>query len=145
MRTLPPAALLSRLPARACLGALALAIAACGGSAQTTPPTAAPPSSEPPDDSAAEESGTLDVVCDPPVPVLLDGKPSGTSPVTLQKVAPGKHDVTCADEQAGSRTMPVIVAAGENKTVKSGRAPGIIEGPRQGQSTGKKKPPQPQD
>lgn len=72
---------------------------------------------EPPED----DSALLDVLSDPPVDILLDGKPIGTSPISAHKVTAGRHDVTFVDEKGGNRTMSVTLQPGETRTVKSDR------------------------
>ena len=74
-----------------------------------------------------DDYGTLDILCEPPTPVLVDGKPVGKTPITNYKVAVGSHDVTFADEQGGNRTMTVKIEPGDHRTVKSDRPPAIIE------------------
>jgi hypothetical protein len=110
------------------LGAAVLlaGVAACAGAAkdgQAAVPVATPTSDEPPDNT--DDTGTLDIFCNPPTKVLVDGKPAGTTPVTGYKVKPGSHDVTFADEQTGNRTMTVTVATGEGKTLTSDRPPSM--------------------
>src|SRR5277367_5296714 len=110
------------------LGAAVLfaGVAACGGAAkdgQAATPIATAAPDEPPENT--DDTGTLDMLCDPPVKVLVDGKPAGTTPVTGYKVKPGSHDVTFVDEQTGNRTMTVMIATGEGKTLKSERPPSM--------------------
>jgi hypothetical protein len=104
------------------LAALPLALLACGTS--EPPPAAAPLVTAAPEEHAGPkeaEYATIDVLCEPPTPILLDGKPIGTTPISSYKVTPGKHDVTFNDEEHGSRTLTVDVNAGEGKTVVSDR------------------------
>src|SRR5512146_2305887 len=106
--------------------AAALAAAACGGASadmQSAVPLATAVPDEPPQ---KEEPATLDILSSMETPVLVDGKPAGTTPIKGFKVAPGSHDVTFVDE-TGNRTMTVNVEAGDGKTVKSDRMPGISE------------------
>jgi hypothetical protein len=117
---------------RTALLALALALvtsggAACGGSAQDAP--AATPKPAEPDEPAHggdDDYATIDVFCSPPVKVLVDGKPAGTTPISGFKVKPGKHDVTCVDD-TGNRTMGVNLGPGEGTTVTSDRPPSMQE------------------
>src|SRR5262245_53345593 len=93
-----------------------LTLLGCGGS---EPPAAAP--SAPAAEGEAEQASTIEVYCNPPTPILVDGKPVGTSPLKGVKVTPGKHDVTFADPKEGNRTMSVTVGPGENQVVTSDR------------------------
>jgi hypothetical protein len=63
--------------------------------ARTTPPTTAPAPAPTQEAETPPTTGTIAVVTQPPgIRVLLDGKPAGESPVTLQEVSPGRHTVT---------------------------------------------------
>src|ERR1700733_7965363 len=85
---------------------LSVAISACGGAdAQTATPKT--PAAEDPPEKPADDTATIDAYCNPPTPVLVDGKPAGTTPVTGFKVKPGSHDVTFADDLTGNSTMTV--------------------------------------
>src|SRR5579871_5566244 len=84
---------------------LVLGVTACGGSdAQPTTPKASGGSDDAPQEKPLDDTATIDAYCTPPGPVLVDGKPAGTAPVSGFKVKPGSHDVTCVDEQTGNRT-----------------------------------------
>lgn len=112
------------------LGAAVLftGVAACAGAAQDghgPAPLATATSDEPPANTNTDDTGTLDIYCNPPTKVLVDGKPAGTTPVSGFKVKPGSHDVTFADEETGSRTMTVTVAPGEGRTLTSDRPPSM--------------------
>ena len=103
--------------------------AACAGSAgdapATTPHATATPDDEPKENT--DDTGTLDIYCNPPTKVLVDGKPAGTTPISQYKVKPGRHDVTFADEKTGNRTMSITVAPSEGQTVTSDRPPVLSE------------------
>ena len=99
-----------------------LALLACGTS--EPPPAAAPLVTAAPEEPAAPkeaEYATLDILCEPPTQILLDGKPIGTTPLNAYKVTPGKHDVTFNDEENGPRTLTVEVNPGEGRSVVSDR------------------------
>jgi hypothetical protein len=98
---------------------LVAGVAACGPAKDA----AAPASTAAPDEETKEpdDTGTLEIYCNPPTTVLVDGKPAGTTPISGFKVKPGSHDVTFADEQTGNRTMSVTIAPGEGKVVTSDR------------------------
>ncbi len=108
------------------LGALSLILSAasfgCGAPAAEANPIAAPAATLE-SDAPREVDSTLEILCNPPTPILIDGKPVGTSPLKKIKVAPGSHDVTFADPEAGNRTLVVKVEPGESKTVISDRPP----------------------
>jgi hypothetical protein len=106
--------------------AVLLASAACVvscGADRSEEKSAVPLATATPDDQMKEtdDSGMLDISALPPTPVLVDGKPAGTTPVTGLKLAPGNHDVTFVDEQSGNRTMTVKVEPGSGQTVTSNR------------------------
>ena len=102
-------------------------VAACGGAdAQTTAPKVAATADDPPE-KPTDDSATIDAYCNPPTPILIDGKPAGTSPVTGFKVKPGSHDVTFVDELTGNRTMTVVLEPGDGKVVTSDRPPSATQ------------------
>ena len=53
----------------------------------------------------------------PPTQILVDGKAVGTSPVTVDNLKPGVHDVTFVDEDNGNVTLQVTLAEGEFQEV----------------------------
>jgi hypothetical protein len=69
----------------------------------------------------SDDSSYLEILSDPPVDVLVDGKPAGKTPIKKIQVTPGSHDVTFDDEVGGPRTMSIVVNAGDFQTVKSDR------------------------
>ena len=98
-----------------------------------------PPPQEPQlEEPKSDDSGLLDVSCEPPVKVLIDGKDVGESPLT-HKVQPGQHEVTCNDEEAGPRTVMVSIGASESKSVSSNRIPKIQEQAQPDKGAPKKK------
>ena len=70
---------------------------------------------------ASDDSSYLEILSDPSVDVLVDGKPAGKTPIKKIQVTPGSHDVTFDDELGGPRTMSVVVQPGDYQTVKSDR------------------------
>ena len=117
------------LPLLRALGAALLVVGAtaCGGSdAQPATPKAAAGADDPPE-KPTDDTGTIDAYCNPPTPILIDGKPAGTSPVTGFKVKPGSHDVTFVDELTGNRTMTVTIDPGDGKVVTSDRPPSATQ------------------
>ncbi len=113
---------------RAAFAALALGMLGCGASevspavplASATPEEPLPP---------VDETGQLAIMCNPPTPVLVDGKAAGTTPISGYRVAPGSHDVTFVDELSGNRTMTVTIGPGEGRAVVSDRPPNAVEAP----------------
>ncbi|MDI1451454.1 PEGA domain-containing protein [Polyangium sp. 6x1] len=105
----------------------------CGGASEAAagPETAAgqtaPKVEEPPGDEVVEDSGTLDILSDPPQDVVLDGKPIGKTPLTNYRVKAGSHDVTFLDPAEGDRTMSVNLSPGDHQTVKLDHPPKIRE------------------
>jgi hypothetical protein len=69
----------------------------------------------------SDDSSYLEILSDPPVDVLVDGKAEGRTPIKKLKVTPGSHDVTFDDEVGGPRTMSIVVQPGDFQTVKSDR------------------------
>jgi hypothetical protein len=113
---------------RAAFAALALGMLGCGASeASPAVPlvSATPEEPLPPTD----DSGQLAIMCNPPTPVLVDGKAAGTTPISGYRVAPGSHDVTFVDEISGNRTMTVKIGPGEGQSVVSDRPPNAMEAP----------------
>jgi hypothetical protein len=55
--------------------------------------------------------------------VLLDGKPAGKTPVTLENLKPGSHDITYKDEANGNATYTVDLGEGEYKVQKHNVVP----------------------
>jgi len=119
----------SRAPLHALAAVLLAGAAACAGSAGDSPATT-PKATATADDDPKEntdDTGTLDIYCNPPTKVLVDGKAAGTTPITQYKVKPGRHDVTFADEKTGNRTMSITVAPSEGQSVTSDRPPVLSE------------------
>lgn len=66
---------------------------------------------------AAPLEGALRIQTDPSsLPVLLDGKDRGVSPLTIEKISPGDHDIVVRAEQ-GPLKRVVRVAGGETTSV----------------------------
>lgn len=99
----------------------------CGGAAQSdakdpsTAPIATYTSEGFGQAEASDDSSYLEILSDPPVDVLVDGKSEGKTPIKKLKVTPGSHDVTFDDEVGGPRTMSVVVQPGDYQTIKSDR------------------------
>jgi hypothetical protein len=111
---------------RAAFAALALGILGCGSS--EPPPPAVPLAAATPEEplGGTDDSGQLEILCNPPTPVLVDGKKAGTTPISGYRVPPGSHDVTFVDELAGNRTMTVTLGPGEGRAVVSDRPPNAV-------------------
>ncbi len=111
---------------RAALAAVALGMLGCGSSG--APPPAVPLAAAAPEEPlAGDDSGQLEILCNPPTPVLVDGKKAGTTPIRGYRVPPGNHDVTFVDELSGNRTMTVTLGVGEGRAVVSDRPPSATE------------------
>lgn len=101
----------------------------CGGASQADPKdpssTAAPIATYTSEGfgqaETSDDSSYLEILADPDVDVLVDGKPAGKTPIKKMQVTPGSHDVTFDDEVGGPRTMSVVVQPGDYQTVKSDR------------------------
>ena len=110
---------------RAAFAAVAIGIVGCGSSeVKPIVPLAAAAPDEPP---AGDDSGQLEILCNPPTPVLVDGKKAGTTPIKGYRVPPGSHDVTFVDELSGNRTMTITLGPGEGRAVVSDRPPSATE------------------
>jgi hypothetical protein len=109
-----------RVRASISLGALSLLCFGCSSTPAAAPPPAAAPIEEA---EAKPEMGSLEILCNPPTDVAIDGTKIGTTPIKNHKVEPGSHDVTFLDPESGNRTMTVNVGPGEGKTVISDRPP----------------------
>lgn len=70
---------------------------------------------------ASDDSSYLEILSDPPVDVLVDGKAAGRTPIKKFQVTPGSHDVTFDDDVGGPRTMSITVQPGDYQTVKNDR------------------------
>jgi hypothetical protein len=118
-------------PLLVAFGAVALvgtsATLGCGGASQveskdpSTEPVATYTSDGFGQAEVTDDSSYLEILSDPPTDVLVDGKPSGRTPIKKIKVTPGSHDVTFDDDVGGPRTMSVSVNPGEYQVVKSDR------------------------
>lgn len=113
----------------ALLGPLAFCLGiGCGGS---TPPADAPkstprvtdPADEIPMDEGGQDVAFIEINTAQPTEILLDGKSIGTTPLEMQKVTPGSHEVTFVDARGGNRTLVVTVGPGESQTVTSNPNP----------------------
>ena len=111
---------------RAALAAVALGMFGCGSS--EPPPPAVPLAAAAPEEpTAGDDTGQLEILCNPPTPVLVDGKKAGTTPISGYRVPPGRHDVTFVDELTGNRTMTITLGPGEGRAVVSDRPPSASE------------------
>jgi hypothetical protein len=85
--------------------------------AHAQPTTTAPTPAPAPVSEAPATTGQIAVATQPPgIRILLDGKPAGESPVTIQDVAPGRHTVTLMGT-GGAVKRPVRVEAGKTVTL----------------------------
>lgn len=111
---------------RAALAAVVLGMIGCGA-AEPPPPVVPLAAAAPEEPLAGDDSGQLEILCNPPTPVLVDGKKAGTTPIHAYRVPPGSHDVTFVDELTGNRTMTVVLGAGEGRAVVSDRPPSATD------------------
>jgi TolB-like protein len=62
--------------------------------------------------------GWLSVTSIPPgLPVTIDGKPAGRTPIAASELAPGTHEVRIGDPRYHERGERVVLARGEKRTV----------------------------
>ena len=90
----------------------------------STPATNARGSAAGPRGAAAGGIGTLRVKSNPAAMVLVDGKQRGATPLTLNDIPAGKHDVTLRS-QAGTVRKAVTIAANETVDIDEGIFPGF--------------------
>jgi hypothetical protein len=109
---------------RAAFAAVVSGMIGCGAA---EPPPAAPVAAAALEEPVVDETGQLEIMCNPPTPVLVDGKKAGTTPISGYRVAPGSHDVTFVDELTGNRTMTISLGPGEGRAVVSDRPPTASE------------------
>ena len=72
---------------------------------------------------AVEHLGGIEILGSSPTKVLVDGKPAGTTPVTVENLRVGTYEVTYIDEVGGNATHSVVVAEGMYPTVTHNRIP----------------------
>jgi hypothetical protein len=106
---------------RAAFAAMVIGILGCGSS--EAPPPNVPVAVTQDEPTPSDDSGQLEILCNPPTPVLVDGKKAGTTPIKGYRVPPGSHDVTFVDELTGNRTMTIVLAPGEGRAVVSDAPP----------------------
>ncbi|MBM4360211.1 MAG: PEGA domain-containing protein [Deltaproteobacteria bacterium] len=99
----------------------------CGApQADLPPPKVAEPTltQSQPEPPRKEHLATIEVLSSPAgMEVLLDSKPAGKTPVTIENLQPGSHDVTYKDEANGNATYSVEVGEGEYKVQKHNVVP----------------------
>ena len=118
------------------LGALVLALTGCPTKTTDLPPA----DGRSPLTSGGEEPKNADLTCGlkiisaPPTEILVDGKAVGTSPVTVEHIGCGAHDVTFVDEENGNVTLPVELQTGEFQEVHQNLPPKATEGAKGGKA-----------
>ena len=65
----------------------------------------------------ADLSCGMRIVSNPSTKILVDGKDVGASPVTVDHLKPGMHEVTFTDEDNGNVTLQVSLSEGEFQEV----------------------------
>ncbi len=101
------------------LSALLCASLGCGKKGDLPPaenPSTSATTEEGPQPKADMSCG-MKVFSSPPTQILVDGKAVGTSPVTVDHLKPGVHDVTFVDEDNGNVTLQVTRAEGQFQEV----------------------------
>lgn len=101
---------------------LATAWLGCSGSPAALPPAEDPgavedPIVEPTEPTDADLTGGLRIVSEPSAKILVDGKDVGMSPVEVEGLESGTHDVTFVDEEHGNVTLQVELAEGQFQVV----------------------------
>jgi len=106
--------------ARCFFAAALAALAACTDKPPQVPDPEAvvdvsPTLDEPPQEDLSHSSGVI-VVSSPPTRIKVDGKDVGMSPVTVEDLSAGEHEVTFEDA-GGDVTMTVDLGEGEYQKV----------------------------
>ena len=124
---------MSLLPtSRALLAAAftAAALIACSSTPAVPKPPPSSTADQPPEvdqeDDQIYKAG-MEIVSTPPTRILVDGKDVGKSPVKVEGLMPGSHDVTFVDEVNGNVTMAVELAEGEFRKVHHALPPKASE------------------
>jgi hypothetical protein len=104
----------------------------CSGGPAALPPADDPSDAEEPiveqgEPVDADLTGGLRVVSEPSAKILIDGKDVGMSPVEVEGLAPGSHDVTFVDEDHGNVTLQVQLAEGQFQVVHHNFPPKATE------------------
>jgi hypothetical protein len=76
----------------------------------------------PPVKDMSRTSGLI-IQSSPPTKILVNGKSVGSSPVTVDDLAAGSHEITFVDEAHGDVTMTVELAVGEYQRVHHNLVP----------------------
>ena len=106
--------------------ALLWVAAGCGSKKTDVPPPGDalnPPMTGDEPQRKADMSAGMRIVADPPTEILVDGKSVGMSPVTVEHLRPGTHDVTYLDEEDGNRTLQVTLEPGQFQEVYQAMPP----------------------
>lgn len=101
----------------------------CAGKSSDLPPADDPAGLdvEGPQGHAEDPVGSIQVLTNQPTKIMIDGKPSGEAPVTVDNILEGTHDVTFIDEVHGNVTMQVEVIAGQTSAVSYNPPPKATE------------------
>ncbi len=106
------------------LAGLAFLWVGCASKPEIPPPKdPAPTIDANPVPKDVEHLGGIVIEGSPPTKVLLNGKPAGTTPVTVENLAAGSYEVTYIDEENGNATYGVELSAGQYPTVRHNRIP----------------------
>lgn len=95
-----------------------------------TQPTANPTltANQPPE--TVEHKGSIEVQSSPAgLAVLLDGKPKGKTPMTIDQLAAGSYEVTYVDPDNGNVTMLVDLAEGQYRVLRHNVVPKAVDAP----------------
>ena len=76
----------------------------------------------PPNRSLKNKAGII-ITSDPSFEVLVDGKPVGKTPLTVEHLPAGTHEVTFIDKEGGNATQMVELAEGEFKKAHYSTSP----------------------
>lgn len=103
---------------------LAAFLVGCPKPAEVPDPDAVPTATAPPPppDLDLSRSSGLVIQSQPPTKILVDGKEVGMSPITVENLATGEHEVTFVSED-GNMTMTVELAEGQYQTVQHNFTP----------------------
>ncbi len=113
-------------PSKLALPLLLGLLGACGPGGEVPPPKQPEPTLTQPEETPPNKThlATLVIESSPAgMPVLLNGKPVGKTPATVENLDAGNYDVTYKDEANGDVTMPVALGEGEYRTIKHNVVP----------------------
>ncbi len=78
---------------------------------------------EPPPKDNLKNSAGIIITSDPPFEVMVNGKKVGKTPLTVENLPAGSHEVTFIDPEGGNATQTVELGEGEFKKAHYAASP----------------------